>query len=182
MFSLLVAGLLFAPAFCLGVVTYSRTPAGFTIQNPVSFDIAFDELADICPTPPPPYWTVYAQDAVLEFYFPECLNGDETPDGYIFEENLPLGEYAIVMSKCYATLTDCENHTNELSGNTVFEDEGFEVIAGGPASIFTIPAGAVGTTTNVIGDLVDAIFPFIALFAGVPLAFVVIAKFFTWIP
>jgi hypothetical protein len=49
-------------------------------------------------------------------------------------------------------------------------------------TLFTLPANALASSTAWIGQLSDAIFPFIALFAGVPLAFYVIYRFIKILP
>ena len=60
-----------------------------------------------------------------------------------------------------------------ITGQTPF-------FAGG--GIFTLPENAVASISNYIGDLINAIGPFLWLFIGVPLAFYVIYRFIKILP
>ena len=174
--SILTTGLLIAPAFCLGAVSYSRTPAGYTITNPITFEVAFDnyDVDTLCVFYN--YWGIQATGGDVEWqseYF-----ASTTKDN-VFSPNLPLGLYDQVTFICSV------DGVYFGRGGSFLEIGEFEVIArppAGPASVFTLPAGSVASSTGWIGDLFDAIFPFVALFIGVPLAFYVIYRFIKIMP
>lgn len=50
------------------------------------------------------------------------------------------------------------------------------------STIFTIPAGALGTTTAYIGDLITDAGPFVYLALGLPLAFWTVKKLIGLVP
>lgn len=43
-------------------------------------------------------------------------------------------------------------------------------------SLFTLPTGAIASTTAYIGDVMGDIWPYVALAIGIPLAFYIIRK------
>lgn len=174
-FSFIVAGLLLLPAFVFGAINYSRIPTGKVIQNPVNFDIYFDNLSEFC---------AYLGQAVTWglMYVGEATTTRSTLIGippsenvsHTFTENLPLGNYTIVDIGCF-------NVNGELLEGSVTLEAGtpaFKIIP----KIFTLPSTAIASSTDFIGSLIGAIGPFIWLFIGIPLAFVVIKRVIKIVP
>jgi hypothetical protein len=188
---LILAGFLIVPTFCLAQ-NYNRIPSGSPITSPVSFDVEIDICKiyltqEECEAVQPPcYWyDTFCQDASLgiilswNLYFqsPEETQSEDCVDisenSHLFIENFEVGKNFNEVGLYGWTGADC---TGDIEFQPVLEGlPGFSIIAGG-GSIFTLPPDAVASTTGFIGDLFGAVGPFIWLFIGVPLGFVVIER------
>jgi len=175
LFSFLIAGFSIVPAFCFAEITLNPTETSAEDVS-ISIDPLGHFIRIYVPGNPNATTCLPGGGADADFgpvYGPTSAQTELTianwPEAVKFHGEY-LGTYAVL----------------ECAGSYDFRDEkDFEVISpppSGPTPIFTLPAGAVATTTNVIGDLVNAIFPFIALFIGVPLAFYVITRIIKIVP
>ena len=174
-FSVAILSTLILPSFVLGAVIYERTPAGLEINNPVKFDIS--GVLDTYPLGQS--WRISTTDDNWDSLYWGCFL---TNDG-IIEENLPLETYLYVDLRVYSNDT-CfvpgQIATEELEANA--ENPIFEVVA--PVLVGPIKAGfdehvpgtAITSITAYIGDLFTSTGPFLWLFMGIPLAFLVIDK------
>jgi hypothetical protein len=185
-FVCLIALLVFLfPSLALGAVSYSRTPSGSTIQNPVSFDVSFDAWGDVCTATPANYWDIDITwlDGEYEEYHIKSSKNSSTTLSYDFIQTLPLSSadliYIDVNGNCYLNYSDI-NGNGFLISNGSLEDgwPAFTVIEAAPEeqTLFRLPAEGLASTTAYIGDIAGTIWPFAALGAGIPLAFYVIRK------
>lgn len=181
--SILTAGFLIVPAFCLGAVTYLRTPAGYTIQNPVSFEVTFDTEEDFLAECPYPgfqnYWGLYFTYGETGELWTIALAS--TTLSYNFILNLPIADDYLTVSGMCADTPDFTLGTSFVA-TPFFERDDPNVIFEVVGKFFTLPENAIASTTNTVGDLVDAVFPFIAVFVGLPLGFYVVKKWLDFMP
>jgi hypothetical protein len=172
---LIVAGLLFAsPAF--GAVSYSRTPAGYTIQNPVSFYVSLDTYEEVCTEVGyQNFWGIAWVGSAGEGSSGSLVAS--TTLSYDFNENLPIGEYTIIQGICWGE--DLEDPYGfdyaylENGGDTIFE-----VVAPPPAggNIITLPEDFGTGFLAFAGTLFTDLLPLILIAIGLPLAFWVVGK------
>lgn len=178
-FSILIAGFLMLPAFCFGAVEYSRNPSGYAIQNPVSFDISFNDFEiDTGCAVIYNYWGIVANilDEGEDWFSDEFYAS--TTQSQIITGTLPLNEYSQVSFTCSIQGTQVDNVTETLEGTGHYAI--FEVVSG--AVLFSLPEEAVASTTGIMSDLINDIFVFIALAIGIPLGFYVVKKWLAFMP
>jgi hypothetical protein len=173
------AGLLFSlPAFAF---TYSRTPADYTISNPVNFSMSgatYEEINDACGDHGFAFWrlTIYSNE------FDETSTDIFASSTFNFNLSLtlPINEYVEVLFVCL----DSEEM---YAGAFFFEGEGFpeppimfEVVAGAPAvaggNIITLPADFATSALAYAGQLFTDLSTIILLLIGLPIGFWVIKK------
>ena len=172
-FIILISAGLLLPAFCFGAYTYERTPASYTISNPVSFDVSFDNWEDTyCHNYPlTDHWGLeYQRISGGGMVYSEILPDEILT--YTFVETLPLNIYDRVKIVCYEgeIWNGDYGRTFEYNqGNPIFEVvEAEEEPAGG---IWTIPSDFLSTTTAYIGETFGDIWTLAALVIGLPLSF-----------
>lgn len=173
---LILAGLLL-PAFCFGAFTYSRTPSGYTISNPLNFNVSFDTKEELCegiyPYENTTHWRIGVRDNSHNWFLSEIYLIENK--NLVWNTQLPLGEYIRVSALCSDDgITFNYGHRFEDNNeNPVFEMVEAEAPAGG---IWTIPSDFLSTTTAYIGDTFSGIWTLIALVIGLPLSFWAIKK------
>lgn len=155
-------------AYPTEVSSYTRSPSGFLIKNPVSFSVELSEY----PTPlcdSYAYWNI-SVDGLDDLFLDNIASTTLT---LAKEKTLDIGEYTFVKLWCYetSTSTDGSQVVGELEyndGNTIFEvienyyfDIGTEFATGTLAY-----AGQFFTDLNLI----------IILAVGLPMGFWVIRK------
>lgn len=154
-FTLLLAMFFLLPASVFGAYTYTRSPAGFTITSPVSFDTSFDDFQDIGCDPDRNYWSLSVYDDNEPE--PNRYTGNyvaSTTQSNNFVLTLPVGNYVEVMFEC--SFSGEWEDTNQ--GNTIewipFETI-FEVVAGGGGGglAFTMPTNFATGTIAYVGAL-----------------------------
>jgi len=179
---------LLVPFFVSGAVTYERTPSGYTIENPVSFDVAVDSFSDlVCPEGYQNYWEIYLWTGAEEgqaFERAYGCNASSTLSQYE-EDTLPVGDYTSVDINCYDTLEDCEADpycsTSCSSGINLegvsYPEILFEVVEGETSGeIVTINSGFISGFLDYIGQLFSDLKYLIILIIGLPLAFWVVKR------
>lgn len=185
--SILITGFLLLPVFVFGAVGYTRTPSGYTISNPITFDIlgVLDEYPTFLS------WRLgyFVGDDSPPTYVSQCF----TTNNGSAVEFLALGEYTRVSLYGSEAYADCfgDIWTIDLEGDrnapTPYPPI-FEVVEGEPAEpatstpLFTLPSSAVASSTGWITDLFDTFWVLIALVIGIPLAFVVIKRIIKIMP
>jgi hypothetical protein len=165
-----LAGLLFSmPVFAY---TYTRTPAGYTIQNPVSFDVLFDEAwegGDGQCQDDDTNWTIEItndEDIILEY----LASSTKT---YVFETSLPTGVYRGVVVWCYPSLT----RAVILEGD--FFTDIFEVVSapeGTGGNIITLPTNMATSMLAYAGQSFSDLAPLLLIGIGLMLAFWLISN------
>jgi len=172
------------PFSVFGALSYSRTPDGFTIENPIHFEISFDDYyADTGITAGYDYWDFYID---LEYGgvgdVGLCLAS--TTKEVSFDIDLPLDTSWFTAFSGFPTLADCQNGENtspdwdyiEIIGE--MEEPIFEVVAGEPVGVITggFEDYEMSSTTAYIGDLINSMGGFIWLIIGIPLGFWIIKE------
>lgn len=154
----------------LGAITYSRSPAGFSIQNPISFDVSFDTWdGTFCDIYEADGWSLrYGQPAgdIYSVILPTSTLA------YDFVENLPLSTYMSVTFACYqGEVLVGEGMTLEFDGG----ENLFEVVGAGGA-FFTLPTSTLTNLQANIGQLVTDTSLLWILAIALPLGFWLISK------
>ena len=175
-----------------GAVTYSRSPAGFTINNPVSFDVGFDSYnADTGCSALDGYYGLYIlRDGPFSDQRPSVFIASTT-NNYVFDEfveededeptSLALGnDYVIVAIACADTATPVWGDVSIGEYLEYYEEGGiiFEVVeAGGSAGVFfTLPTSTLTDLQAHIGDLVTDTSLLWIIAIALPLGFWMISK------
>jgi len=186
-FSVSILATLLLPFSVLGAVVYERTPAGTSIENPVSFRVSFDELSEICATSTTNYWTLYwkewweAGDREVWSIFDDII--PITIKDHTFTGNLPLTEFSQIAISCCSTEYDAScNSAGDLEGDD--SEVIFEVIETPVVPVGVIQAGFdenlpdydMASTTAHIGGLINSTGGLIWLAIGIPLGFYVITQ------
>jgi hypothetical protein len=162
----------------LGVVTYSRSPAGYTIQNPVSFDVSFDDYyTDTGCSEGYDYWGIYIEDVDTSSYMSQTPHPSSTTLNQIFILNLPANVYNRLDFVC-------EEHEFDEGTNTGYPIESnggepiFEVVeAVAPTGGFlTLPTSTISDLQAQIGQLVTDSSLIWILAIALPLGFWIIYK------
>jgi len=187
-FSVAVLSTLILPSFVLGAYSYDRSPAGYEITSPVSFEISFDDYADLELTASSTYWGIFINLHLGEFdnYFSECIPITTTDHTFIMD--LPVGfgtddifaRGDVSYETCMAD-AQYEGIYFESNGEGVFlivETPETPVVVGPIKAGFDeyMPDMSITSTTAYIGDLTLSSGPLLWLFMGIPLAFFVIRK------
>jgi len=175
LFSTLIAltGLFILPAMASASITYSRTPAGATISNPVSFNINIGAFYPACdPNGGDRYWTMRVSATSSVFYYSNYIASTTLSNVFVFD-SLPLGNY-------YTVQMGCSVNGITYKPGTIIEQGGiiFTIIEATPevGSVFTLPPDFNSGSLDVASDLVNNSWELIALIIGIPLAFVVIKR------
>ena len=178
------AGAFFVPAFCLGAIDYSRTPAGSNITSPVSINFSadsFDDLELVGNLPALSYW-IYL-DGGEENFFGDCHTSTDLSFTDII--NVPTGEEILGVfirgfteENCTGLTSDRDEGLEGDGGSVIFRISSIPVVGG----IITLPGNALSSTTEYTGEVMESIGAFLWLAIGVPLAFYVIAKWLKTLP
>lgn len=169
-------GLVFLPAFCFASISYTRIPADLTIQNPVSFNVSFDDF-NIDTGCNSEYGHNYWGVQVYRYWFeiPEWFVSEFVASSSlsnVFNLSLPLGDFIKVSFAC-----SVDGISQNIDG-TQFEYNGgtpiFNVIA--PAEHYILPGFEMSGALAYAGQLFTDTMPFIALAIGLPVAFWIIKK------
>lgn len=176
---LILAGLLL-PAFCFGAYSYERTPSGFTIENPVSFEISFDDYDVDTGCVGYDYWAMSLSTGggVSEDYEPLTFLASTTknhtwtqfaPMSTPPEADLPVRTYISVDFAC----SPVEIPTYEDWINGVYIGDNFEVVEGEEEAGFIsgINTDFLASTTAYVGETFTDLWTLIALVMGLPLGF-----------
>lgn len=174
-FSILFTGILLLPVFVFGATSYLRTPSGYTISDPISFFVSWENFHDICWQGDNVWGLAYEKKDWTSIYS-ECISSDI--NSYTFIENLPLTEYVRVGIVCGVDVCNKNSFSNPLEYIPYFQTI-FKII---PPPLLTLPENAISNSVAYIGDLINSISVFIWLFIGVPLGFVVIKKIIKIMP
>lgn len=165
------------PFSVLGATIYERTPSGYTIENPVSFEVGFDTWGEVCSKPESVKWAIQVFGVVGYELIWESDNQASTTKSVIFETNLSFLEYQAVVFDC-RDINDITTYDSHPLESDPFGDPIFEVIA--PPVIPPITAGfedyTMASTTAYIGDLWNSAGVYIYLFIGIPLGFWIIKR------
>ena len=188
------------PAFAS--VSYTRTPSGTEITSPVSVSVNVDDITDLFPDTEEVlnYWTfdIWSDDGegnVVDFWSDLCMSSTTLS---AFETwDLPIGFEAVVVSaEGFTTYEHCINAPTTFPAGSVnqyyFEDAGpfpfepiFTIISGtNSGSPFNFGQGngeglAVASSSDLlanVGYLFSDLWPMLALFIGIPLAFYIIQR------
>ena len=175
--TILVLGILFfGVSKVFGAFEYERTPSEYSIFNPVTFDVSF--ITSDCPATTT-IWRIGGADDTYETIFSSEWVDIATTTG-IFEINVPLATYYYIGLGCWA------DEENRQTLNPLEFDEGnplFEVLSSEPTPfIETDEIFVAGVIGYVRGWLGSGIFPLLAMFIGIPLAFVVIKRVIALLP
>jgi hypothetical protein len=167
---ILAAGLLILPAFCFADVNYSRTPSGFSISNPVNFQLlgVFDTYGD-------------AHSWHLKYYYDDnqtvisqCFTTNNGTDIQI----LPLDNYFFVQGRFYI---DGSCLIANYDHDTFFEydmvNPVFEVVEPPPtpqATIIPFDLSHISSILNYVADIFYDLRLLVVLAMGLPLGFWII--------
>jgi hypothetical protein len=173
LFLVLVAGF-FMPVFCLAT-SYTRSPTGATITNPVSFDMSFDDF-NIDTGCNSEYGQNYWGVQVWRYWFesPEWFVSEFVPSSTlsnVFSIILPLGSYIKVSFSC-----SVDGINQNIDGTQLEYNDGppiFEILSPS-TSIITISSisGILEYATRLFTDLQLLVW----LAIGLPVGFWIINK------
>ena len=174
---LLLLSVLFLGSVVFGAVDYSRDPSGFTIENPVSFDVSFDDFSELCDASWN-WWSIYflseIEEPALEIFSEDLIAS--TTKNYIFVENLPLVIYTEVKPACCAIIDEdleCEDTDPVFEYNPAGI---FEVVEPPPPTLYAFTTADLASTTAYISDIFTSIRSLFFLAGGIHLAFYVIKR------
>ena len=161
-----------------GAYSYSRTPSGYTINNPVSFDVSFDSYADFAfPATSSDYWRLEIQGDLGNTDF-TCLPTSTLSISQEF--NLPLDIYWQVFAQGFSNENCSMDRQDGVYVEEDLEDPGmiFEVVeSGGSAGVFfTLPTSTLTDLQAHIGDLVTDTSLLWIIAIALPLGFWMISK------
>lgn len=160
-----------------GAVSYERTPSGYTIENPVSFYISFDDYSEICDIEEFDWWSVYIYSEHPENE-QEIFSEDRivpTTKSHTFVETLPLGIYTEIKPAC-CDIEECYDTDPELEKEEWTLGGIFEVVEIPVLSYLTIPAQLPADMLAYSGNLFTDLGLLITMTAGLPIGFKVIKK------
>lgn len=167
------------PSLVFGAVSYSRNPSGYTIFNPVSFQISFDDFSEFdCDEEYSDFWTIYIYSEFPEN--PQEIWGDwilPTTKSHTFVETLPLGKYTEIKPACCSVLEDeCYDTDPELEKEEWYLGGIFEIVEA-PAFIYLeIPDEMPTDMLAYAGAFFTDLSSLIVLAGGLPIGFKVIKK------
>lgn len=155
----LFLGLLLVGNSVFASIGYERIPSGYTIHNPVSFNVSFTHFPDICSgEAPTDFWTIWFKSVSeeLEFFSDDRIL--PSIKNHLFVETLPYGAYDEVRVGC------CDTETCFVYGD--LELEGMFEIVNSPAPTFFSADGddMMLASVALIGELFTDVLP--ALVAG----------------
>jgi len=176
--------MLLLPFSVFGAWTYDRTPTGYEITSPVSFEISFDDITtDMLLNASTTWWGIQLNELYFTGGyegFSECV--PVSTKDYTFVLDIPIGcipDY-IFINGDPTSKANCETNPLYQDEARIFEtdDEGvFEIVAPPRplvASFEDMPENAIASTTAYIGDLFGTFGVFVWLAIGIPLAFWII--------
>jgi hypothetical protein len=184
--ALILAGLL-VPVFVFATITYDRTPTGTEINEgiPIDISLSFTTTSELDLWDGTDWWGIYFNcetepncSGYQEWPLP-CVETSATQTNAWVGLTPPIGEWTI-WTLGADTEDNCENFAGDYLGDLEL-DSGFAIMEV-RVPIFTLPGTSVGSTTGIVGGLLDAIGPFIWAFIGIPLGFVVVRRIIKIIP
>lgn len=135
--------------FALPAYAYTRTPSGYDIENPVSFEILPGDLSS---------WGNYGKSAHIAFtktpeayIYSACYNYSAYPTGFTHIETLPSGNYVRVSTRTFDE-PDCPPGAF-LDQKNLENDGIIFVIAGAPAGANVIVP--ISTGPNLLATIGD---------------------------
>lgn len=180
---ILSLGILLLPSLVFSAVDYSRNPSGYTISNPISFYVSFDDFNEICDESWT-WWSFYILSEHPEN--PQDIFSEDlvvpTTKNHTFVETLPLGIYTELKTACCGIIDEfleCEDWgvDGEPFEYVPWTEGGiFDVVE---APIFTyleIPAEMPADMLAYAGAFFTDLSLLIVLSVGLPVGFVVIKK------
>ena len=176
---------LFLGSNVLGIVTYERTPAGYTISNPISFEV--NEGGSWCVVESAgsalSWYLEFTNDDFVEFYSTDCVPISQ--DNNVFIENLPIDVYVGVDLNCCG-FDDCRDYSWRRSLEDAAGFPVFEVIElpppPPPLTFIPISTNFVSSALAYVGYATTGLGPLLYLVIGAPFAFWVIRKVIALVP
>lgn len=183
LFAIILVGLLL-PTFSFAILTYERNPSDFTFRSPVEISVSVDNFDEIDVYVWPEvmnYWTIFVYKTSWEDLYYDPILVASTTLSHTFTIDLPVGSYISVDAMvCPNSTFEGRNPPCEYGVFLEYDEDNpiFEIT--GP--LFELPITSVGSTTGILNDLLNDIGPFIWLFIGIPLGFVVVKRIIKIIP
>lgn len=181
LFPIILVVLLFIGSKVFGAVTYERTPAGYNITSPVSFDIAIDNFETRCldTYPETAYWGVLVWAMPDDLPYISDTISSTTLSG-ILTISIPVGSLVYdVEGICSVDNIVDEGDGYFLGGPLENNEEWttiFEIISGETFTFIPISTNFVTSSLGYVGQAVSGLGPFLYFIIGIPVSFWVLSK------